>query len=41
LKLGYTATIPEIYKAGGIRFDFSRGYIKELIGFVKNELDLI
>ena len=38
LKLGYTATIPEIYEAAGIRFDFSREYIKELIGFVKSEL---
>jgi oligoendopeptidase F len=39
LKLGYTATIPEIYSAAGIRFDFSREYIRELIGFVQTELD--
>jgi len=39
LKLGYTATIPEIYKAAHIRFEFSRDYIKELIGFIKSELD--
>jgi oligoendopeptidase F len=38
LKLGYTVTIPEIYEAANIRFDFSRGYIKELIGFIKSEL---
>jgi len=39
LKLGYTATIPEIYDAAGIEFDFSREYIKELMQFVKVELD--
>jgi oligoendopeptidase F len=39
LKLGYTATIPEIYAAAGIKFDFSRAYIKELMAFVKQELD--
>lgn len=39
LKLGYTATIPEIYEAAGIKFDFSREYIKELMTFVKSELD--
>jgi oligoendopeptidase F len=38
LKLGYTATIPEIYEAAGIKFDFSREYIKELMTFVKAEL---
>ena len=41
LKLGYTATIPEIYKAADIKFDFSREYIKELMNFVKHELDLL
>jgi oligoendopeptidase F len=41
LKLGYTATIPEIYEAAGIKFDFSREYIKELMAFVKQELDLL
>ena len=39
LKLGYTATIPEIYETAGIKFDFSREYIKELMTFVKSELD--
>src|SRR5262249_9056535 len=38
LSLGYTRTIPEIYKAAGIRFDFSRTYIKELMSFVREEL---
>jgi len=38
LKLGNTTTIPEIYKAAGIKFDFSRAYIHELMSFVKDEL---
>ena len=41
LKLGYMKSIPEIYKAAYIRFDFSRGYIKELMDFVRTELDKI
>ncbi len=38
LKLGYMRTIPQVYEAADIRFDFSRGYIRELMGFVRNEL---
>jgi len=38
LKLGYMKSIPEIYAAAGIKFDFSRTYIKELMQFVKEEL---
>lgn len=38
LKLGYLRTIPEIYQAADIRFDFSRGYIQELVDFVRKEL---
>jgi oligoendopeptidase F len=38
LKLGNLRTIPEIYQAAGIRFDFSRTYIRELMAFVKTEL---
>ncbi len=41
LKLGYMKSIPEIYKAANIKFDFSRGYIKELMNFVRSELDRI
>lgn len=41
LKLGYTRSIPEIYKAAGIRFDFSRDYIRELMAFVRTELSNI
>lgn len=39
LKLGYTKTIKEIYEIAGIRFDFSETYIKELVQFIKNELE--
>lgn len=39
LKLGYTKSIPEIYKAANIKFDFSRAYIKELIRFIKSEIE--
>ena len=41
LKLGNLNTIPEIYAAANIRFDFSRKYIKELMDFVKAELAAI
>ncbi|HZB13824.1 MAG TPA: M3 family oligoendopeptidase [Chryseolinea sp.] len=41
LKLGYMKSIPEIYKAANIKFDFSRGYIKELMNFVRDELNRI
>jgi oligoendopeptidase F len=39
LALGYTRSIPEIYEAAGIKFDFSPDYIKELMDFVKAEYD--
>lgn len=38
LRLGYTRTIPEIYAAAGIRFDFSADYVRELVAFVQEEL---
>jgi oligoendopeptidase F len=41
LKMGYTSPIPEVYKAAGIRFDFSDAYIQELMDFVKAELVLL
>ncbi len=37
LALGYTQSIPKIYEAAGIKFDFSPDYIKELMAFVKEE----
>jgi len=33
LRLGYTRTIPEVYAAAGIRFDFSQAYIQELMQY--------
>jgi oligoendopeptidase F len=41
LSLGGTATLPELFKAGGLSFDFSPGYIKTLMQFVKGELDAL
>jgi oligoendopeptidase F len=41
LQLGYLKSIPEIYEAAGIKFDFSRAYIKELMDFVRAELSRI
>lgn len=38
LSLGYTRSIPEIYKTAGIQFDFSKLYVKELALFVQTEL---
>ena len=39
LKLGYTQSIPEVYKAAGIDFNFSSEYIRELIRFIKAEIE--
>ncbi|MBX2963664.1 MAG: M3 family oligoendopeptidase [Cyclobacteriaceae bacterium] len=39
LKLGYLKSIPEVYEAAGIRFDFSRAYISELMAFVQKQLE--
>ncbi len=41
LKLGYKKSIPEVYAAANIKFDFSREYIKELMTFVREELEKI
>lgn len=38
LSLGYTKTLPELYEAAGVPFDFSEGHIKDLMDFVKEEL---
>jgi oligoendopeptidase F len=39
LKLGYTRTLPEIYETAGIKFDLSQEHVRELIGFVRGELE--
>jgi oligoendopeptidase F len=38
LRLGNLRTIPEIYKAANIRFDFSRKYISKLMKFTNSEI---
>ena len=41
LSLGGTRTLPDLYKAAGLRFDFSPDYISELMIFVHNELEAV
>lgn len=38
LSLGGTKTLPELYKAAGLSFNFSPAYIKELMEFVHTEM---
>jgi oligoendopeptidase F len=39
LKMGYTSPISHVYKRAGIKFDFSKEYIGELMNFVVEELN--
>lgn len=39
LKLGGTRTLPELFEAAGLEFNFSPGHISGLMSFVKKELD--
>lgn len=39
LELGYSRSVPEIYAAMGISFDFSPAYVTKLAAFVKEELE--
>ncbi len=41
LSLGGTRTLPELYQAAGLEFDFSSAKIKSLMDFVKTELDAV
>ena len=41
LELGGTRTLPELFKAAGLSFDFSPAAIRELMLFVKEELDTL
>ena len=41
LKLGGTRTLPELFEAAGLKFDFSSDYISELMLFVQEELEKI
>ena len=39
LSLGGTKTLPELYEAAGLKFDFSPAHIKTLMEFVKEEME--
>ncbi len=39
LSLGGTKTLPELYKAAGLEFNLTPAYIKNLMEFVKTEMD--
>lgn len=39
LSLGGTKTLPQLYQAAGLQFNFSPAYIKTLMEFVSNEMD--
>ena len=41
LSLGGTRTLPGLYEAAGLKFDFSPAHIRELMGFVKNEMNAV
>ena len=41
LTLGGTRTLPELYDAAGLKFDFSKEHIKELMSFVRGEMEKI
>lgn len=41
LSLGYTRSIPQVYAAAGIEFDFSAEYIGQLVEFMEQELDAL
>ncbi|MFA7169626.1 MAG: M3 family oligoendopeptidase [Candidatus Paceibacterota bacterium] len=38
MKLGYSKSVPEIYEVAGIKFDFSKEYLKEMVDFIVGEL---
>ncbi|MBN1948175.1 MAG: M3 family oligoendopeptidase [Candidatus Cloacimonetes bacterium] len=39
LTLGYSRPVDELYRAAGIKFDFSARYLQELVDFVRKELE--
>jgi len=39
LSLGGTRTLPELYEAAGLKFDFSKDHIKHLMAFVSEEME--
>jgi len=38
LKLGYTRSVPAIYEAAGVHFDFSEAYVRSLFSFLEKQL---
>lgn len=38
LQLGFTKTLPEMYNTAGVKFDFSKAYVKELMEFLSAEI---
>ncbi|HZG99487.1 MAG TPA: M3 family oligoendopeptidase, partial [Flavisolibacter sp.] len=41
LKLGGTRSLPELYEAAGLKFNFTPDYISELMLFVHNEIEKV
>lgn len=41
LRLGYTASIPELYAAAGIAFDFRPAYLAGLLDFAQKEVEAV
>jgi oligoendopeptidase F len=41
LSLGSSVSLPEVYEAAGIRFDFSEAMIKDLMTFLEEELEAL
>lgn len=39
LSLGYTKTIPVFYETAGVKFDFSKTYVQQLVHFLQQELN--
>jgi oligoendopeptidase F len=39
LSLGGMRTLPELYEAAGLKFDFSSEHINTLMSFVKGEME--
>jgi len=39
MALGYSKSVPEIYAAAGIKFDFSKEYLREMVDFMVGELE--
>lgn len=39
LKVGYSKSLKEVYETAGIKFDFSENYVREIVDFIKKELE--